>query len=101
MDIKILTEKVERISQIYAKKFNITRGKSWFVLKLQEEMGELIQSYLMMSGQARKKDKESKELKADFENEVADVLSHTLLLAKHFNIDIEKVIKDKWLKWDK
>ena len=35
MDIKILTEKVERISQIYAKKFNITRGKSWFVLKLQ------------------------------------------------------------------
>jgi hypothetical protein len=49
MVIKTLTEKVERVSLIYVNKFGITRDKSWFVLKLQEEMRELIQSYLKLS----------------------------------------------------
>lgn len=100
MDIKILTEKVERISQTYAGKYQIRRDQPWFVLKLQEEMGELIQSYLMMSGQARKKDKHAEELRREFEHEAADVLCHILLLIKHFHIDIDKVVEDKWLQWD-
>ena len=101
MEIIDLSNKIERVSQLYAKKFGIKRQKSWFVLKLQEEMGELIQSYLMMTGQARKKDKLAQELRQDFEHEVVDVLSHTLLLARHFKIDLKKVMDEKWLKWNK
>lgn len=101
MTIQELTEKVEEISQIYAKKFKIKRDSSWFVLKLQEEMGEMIQAYLMLEKQARQKGKTTKQLNEDFEKEVADVFCHILLLAHFYKIDIEKVVAQKWLKWKK
>lgn len=101
MDIKKLTEEVEKVSQNYTSKFNIDRDPSWFVLKLQEELGELIQTYLMMVGKARTKGKSNEELKADFNKEVADVFCHVLLLAKFNNVDLEKEIKEEWLIWNK
>ncbi len=81
MDVKSLTDEVEKVSLLYADKFGITRDSNWFILKLQEELGELIQSYLMMIGQARKKEKTEEELVQDFHKEVADVFSHVLLPA--------------------
>jgi len=99
MNIKDLTEEVENISQIYSKKFNIERDGDWFILKLQEELGELIQSYLMMIRQGRNKGKSEKEIKDNFQKEVADVFSHVLLLAKFYKIDLEKEVEKKWLKW--
>ncbi len=99
MDIHDLTEKIEKISQDYSKKFEFQRDSDWFVLKLQEELGELIQSYLMVQGKARQKGKSKEQIRDEFENEVADVLAHTLLLAKHFNVDLDKVFEGKWLKW--
>lgn len=101
MNIKQLTEEVEKVSVSYTGKFGITRDSDWFILKLQEELGELIQSYLMMTGQARKKEKTEEELAKEFRSEVADVFSHVLLLAKHHNINIEKEIEEKWLVWNK
>jgi len=100
MDIHDLTEKIEKISQGYSKKFEFERDSDWFVLKLQEELGELIQSYLMVTGKARQKGKSKEEIRDEFEHEVADVLAHTLLLAKHFNVDLDKVFESKWLKWN-
>lgn len=55
MNVEQLSEEVEQISQIYAEIFHIERDANWFVLKLQEEVGELIQSYLMLIGKARAK----------------------------------------------
>lgn len=101
MDIKQLTKEVEKVSQNYTTKFGIERDKSWFVLKLQEELGELIQSYMMMSGKGRKKGKTEKELRADFNQEMADVFCHVLLLAKSQKVDLEKEIDKKWLVWNK
>jgi NTP pyrophosphatase (non-canonical NTP hydrolase) len=101
MTIKQLSEEVEKVSQDYTDKFSIERDTSWFVLKLQEEMGELVQSYLMLSGKARTKGKTEKELKEDFAKEVADVFSHILLLAKHTHVDIEHEVTEKWLVWNK
>ena len=101
MNIKDLTLRVEKISQNYAKKFDIKRDDSWFVLKLQEEMGELIQSYMMLSGKGRKKGKLTDEIKHEFESEVADVLGQLLLLAKHFKVNIERIVNEKWLKYEK
>ena len=101
MDIKKLTDEVEKISLLYTNKYEIKRDSDWFILKLQEELGELIQCYLMMIGQARKKEKSEEELMQDFRKEVADVLAHVLLLAKHHKIDLEKEVEDKWLIWNK
>ncbi len=100
MDIKQLTEAVEKVSQTYTKNFGIERDNDWFVLKLQEELGELTQSYLMMIGKARKKEKSQEELVADFRKEVADVFCHVLLLAHHHKVDLEKEVKEKWLVWN-
>ncbi len=101
MDIKTLTEEVETVSLKYTNTFSIERDANWFVLKLQEELGELIQSYLMMTGKARTKGKSDTEIREDFEKELADVFSHVLLLAKHYDVDIEKVVEEKWLSWNK
>lgn len=101
MNIKQLTNEVEKVSQNYIAKFDIERDKSWFVLKLQEELGELIQSYLMMNGKGRKKGKSEKELREDFNREMADVFCHVLLLAKSQKVDLEKEVNKKWLVWNK
>ena len=90
MNINKITEEIEEVSQIYAKKFNIDRNDDWFILKLQEELGELIQAHLMLTGRTRQKDKTKVEIKRDFEKEVTDVLGQILLVAKHHNIDLEK-----------
>ena len=99
MNIKDLTQEVENISKIYSKRFKIKRDGDWFILKLQEEMGELIQSYLMLIKQGRHKGKTEEEIKDNFRKEVADVFSHVLLLAKFYDIDLEKEVEEKWLKW--
>jgi NTP pyrophosphatase (non-canonical NTP hydrolase) len=98
MNLKTLIEKIERVSANYSKKFKIPRNKLWYLLKVQEEMGELTQAYLSMSGQGRHKNKTAEELKSDFEHEIADVLCHVLLLAQSEGVDLKKAIDEKWLK---
>ena len=89
MDINQLSEEVEHVSQIYAEKYTIERDATWFILKLQEEVGELIQSYLMLAGKARTKGKSAEEIQTEFHKEVADVFCQTLLLARFYGIDLE------------
>lgn len=97
MDLNLVSQQITTVSDNYARKFGITRNDDWYVLKLQEELGELIQSYLMMTGKGRQKDKTPEEIKAEFHKEVADVFCHVLLLAKHYQIDLDQVVADKWL----
>lgn len=97
MELKDLSARVEIISQTYADAFCIERDANWFILKLQEEVGELTQSYLMRIGKARAKGRTPQEIEEAFCAEIADVLCHTLLLAHFFHIDIEQAIKAKWL----
>jgi NTP pyrophosphatase (non-canonical NTP hydrolase) len=99
MDLETLTENVALVSDKYASSHAIDRKPDWYVLKLQEELGELTQSYLMMTGQARTKGKTEDEIKAEFDKEVADVLCQLLLLAKNNNVDLVKVVREKWLVW--
>ena len=50
MDLHRLSDDLETISQRYAHTFGIRRDATWFLLKLQEEVGELTQAFLMQSG---------------------------------------------------
>ena len=83
----------------YAAAFGIDRDATWFMLKLQEEVGELTQSFLRWTGQARTKGKTGGELAADFRAAIADVLCQTLLLARHHGVDLMAEVKAKWLVW--
>lgn len=101
MNVHKVTRQVKKVSDAYAKKFGIRRDSNWYILKLQEEMGELIQSYLMMTGKARQKDKTKDQITAEFRKEMADVFCHVLLMARHHKINLEKEVLEKWLVWNK
>ncbi|MER7011047.1 hypothetical protein ABT324_06420 [Saccharopolyspora sp. NPDC000359] len=100
MHLDELTDEVEAISERYARKLGFERDASWFLLKLNEEVGELNQAFLMKAGQARTKGKSAEELGRDFRDEVADVVCQALLLARFHGIDLEAAIADKWLVWN-
>jgi len=97
MDLAQLTDDVEKLSQRYAEHYGFRRDDTWFVLKLQEEVGELTQAFLMRSGQGRAKGLTPAELEAGFAAELADVVCQALLLARHSGVDIEAEIDRKWL----
>lgn len=97
MDVSELTAEVEAVSRIYATRHQIHRDDAWFLLKLQEEVGELTQSYLMRAGQARDKGHTEAEIEADFRAELADVFAQTMVMARHFGVDLQTEIERKWL----
>jgi hypothetical protein len=70
-----------------------------FLLKPREEVGELTQAFLMRSGQARSKGCSAQEIEERLRSELADVLCHVLLLARHHGVDVEEAIEREWLVW--
>ncbi len=59
------------------------------MLKLQEEVGELTQAFLMRTGRARDKDATPEQLQQALRSELADVLCHLLLLARHHDVNLQ------------
>ncbi|MFK7803767.1 MAG: pyrophosphatase [Anaerolineae bacterium] len=99
MNIPDLAKQVETVSSLYAERNGIDRTDDWFVLKINEEIGELVQAYLNMQGQGRDRGEGAESGKTRFENELADVLGHLLLLANRFDVDMDAAVQRKWLKW--
>jgi len=99
MDIETLRSEVETVSAHYAERHDIVRTDDWFMLKLNEEVGELTQAFLARSGQSRDKGRSPEELHDDFRAELADVLAHVLLLAERFGVDLATEVERKWLVW--
>jgi NTP pyrophosphatase (non-canonical NTP hydrolase) len=99
MQIDELSDEVESVSAFYAERHDIDRTDDWFVLKLNEEVGELTQAYLARAGQARDKGRTAVELEEDFRSELADVLAQVLLIARRFDVDLPDEVTKKWLVW--
>jgi NTP pyrophosphatase (non-canonical NTP hydrolase) len=99
MHIAELSDRAEGISRTYAERFGIDRTPEWFLLKLHEEVGELTQCFLRSTGQARTGGRPAEELAAAFRSELADVLCHVLLLARHHEVDLDAEVASKWLVW--
>jgi NTP pyrophosphatase (non-canonical NTP hydrolase) len=97
MEFSRLQEELEAVSRAYAKRYGIERTGDWLILKLNEEMGELTQAYLARTGQGRDKGQSAQTLRADFEDELADVLAHVVLIAGRFDVDLLAAIEQKWL----
>lgn len=97
MDLKQLTEEVEVVSHAYAERHGFDRDATWLLLKLQEEVGELTQAFMRKTGQGRAKGRTEEELQTSFRSELADVLGHVLLLARHDGIDLQAEVESKWL----
>ncbi len=99
MNLKEITENLQRVSDTYAEKFRIRRDEDWFILKIQEELGELSAAHLKMTDRARKGNLSPEELHKNLQDEIGDVLALTLLYAKHRGIDAEKALREKWFQY--
>ncbi|MBF8189697.1 pyrophosphatase [Nonomuraea sp. K274] len=99
MDLRQLADEIETISSRYAEVIGVDRDDTWFLLKLQEEIGELTQAFLMRTGRARTKGHTAEELDVNFRAELADVLCHVVLMAHHHGVDLQTEIERKWLTW--
>jgi NTP pyrophosphatase (non-canonical NTP hydrolase) len=94
MTLAEISDAAAQISHIYAGKYGIERDDDWFLLKLQEELGELAQAHLKLSGRGRGTVPE--QHRAD---EAADVLCMLLLYCRRFGIDPQAAVERKWLSW--
>jgi NTP pyrophosphatase (non-canonical NTP hydrolase) len=92
-----LARKFEHASKRYADENGIERDPDWFLLKLQEEMGELTQAWNRISGRGRRKGRSDEEMARDLADETADILGHVLLFAHRNELDLAAAIKRKWL----
>ena len=99
MTLKDIEVNLKRVSDVYAEKFSIKRDDDWFILKIQEELGELTAARLKLTQRARIGKLSTGELQKNLEDEVADVIAMTILFAEHKGIDVETTIKNKWFKY--
>ncbi|HEV7320701.1 MAG TPA: pyrophosphatase [Ensifer sp.] len=91
-----LSSQFEAASDGYATEHGIERDPDWFVLKMQEELGELTQVWNKLSGRGRTHGKSELDLKSQMADETADLLGHVLLFAHHHKLDLASAIERKW-----
>ena len=90
---------VARVSDIYAERNAIARDDDWYLLKVQEELGELTAEYLKTTGRGRLKGADGASLRQALEDETADVLAMLLLFARNNRIDLDAALERKWFQY--
>jgi NTP pyrophosphatase (non-canonical NTP hydrolase) len=88
---------VQRVSDIYAARYNVRRDDDWHALKLQEELGELIAEFLRATGRGR--EKPCAETHSAMADEAADLFAHLLLFCAQNKIDLEAALARKWFRY--
>ena len=91
-----LADQFETASLGYVEAHGLERDADWFVLKMQEELGELTQVWNKLTGRGRRRDRPESDLRADLANEAADLLGHVLLFARRNELDLASAIERKW-----
>ncbi|UDF04175.1 phosphoribosyl-ATP pyrophosphohydrolase [Asticcacaulis sp. AND118] len=96
-ELEPFIDRLQAISDRYERVYGIDRRGDWHLLKMQEEMGELTQAYLAMTGRSRR---DAGAAKHEVAMEMADLICMTLLMARAEGIDLNAAIAEKWLKWE-
>lgn len=95
--LNALANRLEAISAAYAASYSIDRNGDWFLLKVQEEMGEMTQAWLARTDRSRR---DANDGTAQLPAEVADVLCQLLLFARAAGVDLDAAVRNKWLRWE-
>lgn len=94
-----LTALVAEVSDTYASRNAIARDDDWYLLKVQEELGELVAEYLKTTNRGRHKGADAPTIRQALEDETADVLAMLLLFARHNRIDLDAALERKWFQY--
>ena len=93
-----LSERIGAVGELYARVHGITRSPDWYLLKLQEELGELTAEHRLLDGRARPHADGTGGTRQALENEAADLFGQFVLYLRANDIDIEAAIERKWLR---
>lgn len=94
--LRRLADQFEEASLGYVEANGLERDQDWFVLKMQEELGELTQVWNKLTGRGRRRDRAESDLRKDLADEAADLLGHVLLFARRNELDLRSAIERKW-----
>jgi NTP pyrophosphatase (non-canonical NTP hydrolase) len=98
MELKKLQTQVSEIFFVYLKEHKIKNNDDYLLVKLGEEVGELMQAYLIHKKQCRPvKLAKAAETKKNLAKELSDVLCLVLVISKAMNVDIEEAVQKKWI----
>ena len=98
MEFKQLQEEVTKIFLANLKRDNIELSDDYLMLKISEELGELMQSYIVHKKKCRpEKYMTAEESKKALAKELADVVGLVFVISKSLNIDLEESIIKKWI----
>ena len=98
MEFREIESKIAKIFLDYLKKNNITHNDDYLVLKISEELGEFIQSYIIHKKKCRsEKCISCEESKKEMAKELADVVGLAFAISKDFDIDLEEALVKKWI----
>jgi NTP pyrophosphatase (non-canonical NTP hydrolase) len=99
MSLKAATDPIQEVCDLYAERCAIARDDDWFLLKIQEELGELVQAHLKLTSRGRTRGLSAAELEQARADEAADLICQVLLYCRHFGIDPDAAVQRKWLSW--
>ena len=94
--LRQLADQFETASLGYAESNGLNRDADWYVLKIQEELGELTQVWNKLTGRGRRRERQEGELRDDLADEAADLLGHVLLFVRRNELDLASAIERKW-----
>ncbi len=98
MDLKELQDQASTVFLNNLTRDDIKVSNEYLALKLTEELGEFVQSYLIHTRQCRPAKYLDEEVShREVSKELADVLGIVLVLAKTLNIDLEEALVKKWI----
>ncbi|MFA5134497.1 MAG: MazG nucleotide pyrophosphohydrolase domain-containing protein [Patescibacteria group bacterium] len=98
METKELQNSASRVFLGNLKRDRIEPSEDYLVLKLAEELGEFVQSYLVHKKRCRPvKYLPARKSKKKLATELADVLGLVFVIATAHRIDIEDALVKKWI----
>lgn len=98
MELKELQTQASKVFLNNLKRDGIEASEDYLTLKLTEELGEFVQSYLIHKKRCRPaKYLPTQQTKRELSKELADVLGIVFVIAKTMKIDVEEALVKKWI----
>jgi len=98
MEFKKLQDKAAKVFLNNLKRDKIKNSEDYLILKLTEELGEFVQSYLVHKKRCRpEKYLTTEKSKRELSKELADVLGLIFVIAKISKINLEEALIKKWI----
>jgi NTP pyrophosphatase (non-canonical NTP hydrolase) len=98
MELKKLQSDISKIFLKNAKRDNLKVDEDYLVMKISEELGEFVQSYLVHKKRCRPaKYLAPKDSHREMSKELSDVVGLAFVLSKALKIDLEEALVKKWI----